>query len=112
VRPPGHRRSFDGRRGVILDLSKPEGESDFYFVQADDAEIAVQRIVELAKTRIPPRVGLDPIQEIQVLCPMSRGGIGARSLNIERQGVLNPAGELTASFERAAIKHAAEAGRT
>ena len=47
-----------------------------------------------------------------MLCPMNRGGIGARSLNIERQGVLNPAGELTASFERAAIKHAAEAGRT
>ena len=51
------------------------------------------RIVELAKTRIPKRFGLDPIRDIQVLCPMNRGGVGARSLNIELQAVLNPAGD-------------------
>jgi exodeoxyribonuclease V alpha subunit len=28
-----------------------------------------------------------------VLCPMNRGGVGARSLNIELQAALNPAGE-------------------
>ena len=80
-------------RGSIPDLSKPEGDSDFYFVQADDPEIAVPRIVELVKTRIPRRFGLDPIRDIQVLCPMNRGGVGARSLNIELQAALNPAGE-------------------
>ncbi len=79
--------------GSLPDLSKPEGESDFYFVQADNPTIAAARIVELVKTRIPQRFGLDPIRDIQVLCPMNRGGIGARSLNIELQTVLNPAGE-------------------
>jgi len=39
------------------------------------------------------RFGLDPIRDIQVLCPMNRGGVGARSLNIELQAALNPAGE-------------------
>ena len=33
-----------------------------------------------------------PIRDIQVLCPMNRGGVGARSLNIELQAALNPAG--------------------
>jgi exodeoxyribonuclease V alpha subunit len=80
-------------RGVIPDLSRPEGESDFYFVQADDPESAVPKIVDLVKTRIPQRFGLDPIRDIQVLCPMNRGGVGARSLNIELQAALNPAGE-------------------
>jgi exodeoxyribonuclease V alpha subunit len=80
-------------QGSIPDLSKPEGESDFYFVQADDAETAVPRIIELVKTRIPQRFGLDPIRDIQVLCPMNRGGSGARSLNIELQAALNPAGD-------------------
>ena len=56
-------------------------------------ETAVPRIIELVKTRIPGRFGLDPIRDIQVLCPMNRGGIGARSLNIELQAALNPAGE-------------------
>jgi exodeoxyribonuclease V alpha subunit len=79
--------------GSIPDLSPPENASDFYFVQADDPETAVARIVELVKTRIPKRFGLDPIRDIQVLCPMNRGGVGARSLNIELQAALNPAGE-------------------
>jgi exodeoxyribonuclease V alpha subunit len=80
-------------RGSIPDLSPPGTDSDFYFVQAEDPETAVARIVELAKTRIPKRFGLDPIRDIQVLCPMNRGGVGARSLNIELQAVLNPAGD-------------------
>jgi exodeoxyribonuclease V alpha subunit len=80
-------------QGLIPDLSKPDGDSDFYYVQAEDPETAMVRIIELVKTRIPARFGLDPIRDIQVLCPMNRGGIGARSLNIELQRALNPAGE-------------------
>ncbi|MGA7026536.1 MAG: AAA family ATPase, partial [Pseudolabrys sp.] len=80
-------------QGSIPDLSRPEGDSDFYFVQADDPDVAVPRIIELVKTRIPQRFGFDPIRDIQVLCPMNRGGVGARSLNIELQAALNPAGE-------------------
>jgi exodeoxyribonuclease V alpha subunit len=80
-------------QGVIPDLRKPEAESDFYFVEAEEPETAVARIIELVKTRIPRRFGLDPIRDIQLLCPMNRGGVGARSLNIELQAALNPAGE-------------------
>jgi len=75
------------------DLAKPDGESDFYFVPAADPEQAVSRIVELVQSRIPKRFGLNPIRDIQVLCPMNRGGVGARSLNIELQAALNPSGE-------------------
>jgi exodeoxyribonuclease V alpha subunit len=80
-------------QGFIPDLSKPEGDSDFYFVQADHPQTAVLRIVDLVKTRIPQRFGLNPIRDIQVLCPMNRGGVGARSLNIELQAALNPSGD-------------------
>jgi exodeoxyribonuclease V alpha subunit len=54
-------------QGSIPDLSPPRTESDFYFVQADDPETTVGRIIELVKTRIPNRFGLDPIRDIQVL---------------------------------------------
>jgi exodeoxyribonuclease V alpha subunit len=80
-------------QGSLPDLSPPITESDFYFVQADEHETAVPRIIELIKTRIPRRFGFDPIRDVQVLCPMNRGGIGARSLNIELQAALNPAGD-------------------
>src|SRR5262252_6107093 len=78
-------------QGSIPDLSPPSTDSDFYYVQADEPETAVPRIVDLVKTRIPRRFGLDPIRDVQVLCPMNRGGVGARSLNIELQMALNPA---------------------
>ena len=36
----------------------------FYFVEADNPEVAVPRIIELVKTRIPRRFGLDPIRDV------------------------------------------------
>ena len=80
-------------QGQMPDLNRPEEECDFYYVPADDPETAVTRIVDLVKTRIPQRFGFDPVRDIQVLCPMNRGGVGARSLNIELQAALNPAGD-------------------
>jgi exodeoxyribonuclease V alpha subunit len=47
-------------QGQMPELGRPEGETDFYFVSADEPETAV-RIIELVKTRIPRRFGLDPI---------------------------------------------------
>ena len=79
--------------GCVPNLEPPEGEADFYFAPAASPEQAVSRIVEMVSQRIPRRFGLDPIKDIQVLCPMNRGGVGARSLNIELQAALNPAGE-------------------
>ena len=51
-------------------------------------------MVDLVQTRLPRKFNVDPIRDIQVLCPMNRGGLGARSLNIELQQALNPPGEL------------------
>jgi exodeoxyribonuclease V alpha subunit len=65
-------------QGSIPDLSKPEGDSDFYFVQAGDPETAVPLIVDLVKTRIPQRFGLNPVRDIQVLCPMNAGIVSGR----------------------------------
>ncbi len=79
--------------GEIPELGRPDGESDFYFVRADKPETALQRIIELVGTRIPGRFGLDPVEDIQVLCPMQRGDVGARRLNKELQETLNPSEE-------------------
>ncbi len=68
--------------------------SDFYVVNAADPEIGVAKILAIVRDRIPLAFGLDPVRDIQVLCPMNRGGVGARSLNIELQKVLNPPGEV------------------
>ncbi len=80
-------------QGRMPDLAPVEG-GDFYFVDAADAEEGVRKLLAIVQERIPKRFGLDPIRDIQVLCPMNRGGLGARSLNIELQKALNPPGEI------------------
>ena len=79
-------------KGEMPEFEKPEGESDYYFVEANEPERALDVIMELVRERIPKRFGLDPIRDIQILCPMNRGGLGARSLNIDLQKALNPPG--------------------
>jgi exodeoxyribonuclease V alpha subunit len=78
--------------GVMPDL-EPVESGDFHFVDAADPEAAVRKLLALVRERIPRRFGLDPIRDIQVLCPMNRGGLGARALNLELQNTLNPPGD-------------------
>ena len=79
--------------GLMPDLATADS-CDFYFVDAADAEEGVRKLLAIVQQRIPKRFGLNPIRDVQVLCPMNRGGLGARSLNIELQNVLNPPGEI------------------
>ena len=48
--------------------------TDFYFLEAESAEQALPLIVKLVTERIPQRFQLDPIGQVQVLCPTTRGG--------------------------------------
>jgi exodeoxyribonuclease V alpha subunit len=41
---------------------------------------------------MPRRFGLDPVRDIQVLCPMNRGRLGTHMLNGELQQIFNPPG--------------------
>ena len=81
----------DPKSGGFPDLSPPETQSDFYFVQAEDPEPRLAALLNWSRRGSPRRFGLHPIRDIQMLCPMNRGGVGARSLNIELQAALNPA---------------------
>lgn len=65
------------------------GESDFYCIHADTPEAIFAKLIEVVTEHIPARFGLDPIDDIQVLTPMNRGGLGARTLNVELQAKLN-----------------------
>jgi exodeoxyribonuclease V alpha subunit len=69
-------------QGLMPDLA-PVESGDFHFVDAADPEEGVRKMLVIVRERIPKRFGFDPIRDIQVLCPMNRGGLGARSLNIE-----------------------------
>jgi len=80
-------------QSLMPDLATLEG-GDFYFVDAADADEAVRKLLAIVQERIPKRFGFHPVRDIQVLCPMNRGGLGARSLNVELQKALNAPGEV------------------
>jgi len=65
-------------------------ETDFYFIEKEDPEEALQIILELVKKRVLKKFGFDPLDDIQVLTPMHRGTVGAGNLNSELQEALNP----------------------
>ena len=76
--------------GILPDLTPPKTESDFYFIEAEHGEDIINKIIMMIREHIPNKFNLNPINDIQLLCPMQRGGVGARSLNIELQKILNP----------------------
>ena len=66
-------------------------DTDFFFINQEDADEMVKLIIGLVRDRLPKKYGY-PSKEIQVLTPMQRGTVGAGNLNIELQNALNPTG--------------------
>ncbi|MHB1308757.1 MAG: ATP-dependent DNA helicase, partial [Limisphaerales bacterium] len=79
--------------GRMPELGGQSADSDFYFIDRDEPEATANTLVEVIKNRIPSRFKLDPIRDIQVLCPMNRGSLGIRELNVRLQDELNPVRE-------------------
>ena len=77
-----------------------EEEADFYFIEKEDPQEILELIQELCVRRIPEHFGFHPRDDIQVLCPMYKGLIGASNLNATLQGILNPNGAELASGSR------------
>ena len=64
-------------------------DSDFFFMETEDAEAVVTQIVDLVKNKLPAYYHVDS-KQIQVLTPMQRGAVGATNLNLSLQEALNP----------------------
>jgi exodeoxyribonuclease V alpha subunit len=65
--------------------------SDFFFIEEEEPQKVVATITELCSKRLPNYYKVDPVNDIQVLCPMQKGETGAFNLNIILQEALNPA---------------------
>ena len=70
--------------------SQNTSASDFYFIQVQTAEEIQEKLVSVVTEKIPQRFNFSAKNDIQVLTPMHRGGLGSRSLNTILQAKLNP----------------------
>jgi exodeoxyribonuclease V alpha subunit len=82
-------RINQGEFPILKEMSKDE-RTDFYFIEEEDPEKILGKIVMLASERIPKHFGFHPIRDIQVMTPMHRGVIGVTHLNDELQKAMNP----------------------
>ena len=67
-------------------------EGSVFFVDANEPNDVVRQVLALVRDRIPKAFGLNPVRDVQVLCPINRGGAGVRAPNVALQAALNPAG--------------------
>ncbi len=75
-------------RGEMPNLR--EVKSDFFFMRRQNEETVSQLIKDLCTTRLPKNMGIPP-EQIQVLSPTRKGGVGTMALNKMLQSALNPA---------------------
>lgn len=66
-------------------------ESDFFFIQGNDSEDSLQKVIELVTTRLPKfNEKWDRVKDFQILTPMRKGELGVYNLNLVLQKALNP----------------------
>ena len=75
-------------RGEMPELRNVK--SDFFFMRRQNEEAVSSLIRDLCTTRLPKNMGI-PSDQIQVLSPTRKGGVGTVSLNGMLQAALNPA---------------------
>ncbi|WP_427551103.1 SF1B family DNA helicase RecD2 [Methylomonas sp. MS20] len=75
--------------GQMPVVDKTEALSDFYCLYAETPEEIFAKLMQVVLERIPQRFKFHPVNDVQILTPMNRGGLGARSLNVELQARLN-----------------------
>lgn len=63
--------------------------SDFFFLRRQNEEGVCSLVRDLCATRLPQRMGI-PADQIQVLSPTRKGGVGTMNLNRLLQAALNP----------------------
>ncbi|MBQ2927989.1 MAG: ATP-dependent RecD-like DNA helicase [Oscillospiraceae bacterium] len=63
--------------------------SDFFFMRRNSEETLAQTIRDLCTSRLPKNMGI-PSDQIQVLSPTRKGGVGTVELNRMLQAALNP----------------------
>jgi exodeoxyribonuclease V alpha subunit len=72
-----------------LERVSNQPKSDCLWLDIQEPEHGVQAIRDLIESLIPS-LGFNPSQDVQVLCPMTRGDIGTRNLNLVLQALVNP----------------------
>ena len=92
-------RINQGWMPVSTERDPEEGaRPDFYVLEREDPLEVVATLLRVVQERLP-RLGFNPLTDVQVITPVHAGGLGTDALNHRLQDALNPrAGAVEAAF--------------
>lgn len=74
--------------GEVPDLSNDN--TDFFHIERPLASSAAQTVIKICCERLPEAYNMDPLADVQVICPSKKGETGTHNLNRLLQEALNP----------------------
>lgn len=74
--------------GEYPDLTQKN--NDFFFFKRSDYGKSAELLADLAENRLPKAYNINPVDDIQILCPSRKGTLGTVELNKLLQEKLNP----------------------
>ena len=80
----------NAHRIVRGEMPEQGGKDDDFFMMESQGEACRKLVCDLVTERLPRAYHLDPMRDIQVLCPGKRGLTGSEELNARLQQLLNP----------------------
>lgn len=69
-----------------------EKNTDFFLERCKTSQDTLTSVLNLAKSRLPNYMNLDPMRDIQVMAPLKKSEYGVHNLNLLLQDELNPKG--------------------
>ena len=78
-------------QGLFPESSQDRDRGDFYFIEENDPQKIEEKILYLITEKIPKKLGVNPLEDIQVLTPMHNRDLGTENLNQILSERLNPA---------------------
>ncbi|MCU0548630.1 MAG: AAA family ATPase [Leptolyngbya sp. Prado105] len=83
-------------QGEVPEIERfsPTPESDCLWIPSHSPQHGIQCIQQLISETIP-QLGFNAFNDVQILCPMIKGEVGTKALNIMAQALLNPPNDKT-----------------
>ncbi len=86
------RAAHQVNRGLFPESSRDRDAGDFYFIEENSPDQIAAKILHLVTERLPGKLGVNPLEDIQVLTPMHGRELGTEHLNQILSDRLNPDG--------------------
>ena len=92
--------------GIFPDINIDK-EADFFFIQEKEPDKIASMIESLVSSRLKKTYNLNPLTDIQVLCPIHKSMIGTIEINQRLQNILNNQQDKSEKVSRGSITFSA-----